>query len=84
VSFSKIIQISLDDSQIVADVSNANLTTVTVRHVPTDTYARGHAKRNPIDPYNEDIGVSLAYYRAQQRLSRKLERGLIRTLPVGA
>lgn len=82
-SFSKIVFINKDEVEIVADVSDVNLTTVTIKHTPTGTHAVGHALRNPIDPYNEDVGITLAYYRAEQRLARKLERGLIRALPIG-
>lgn len=72
-----------DELRIFVDLSSDDLTSVHITHITSGASAVGHAKKHPDDPYDENVGKSIAYYRAQQRLSRKLERGLIRALPAG-
>lgn len=41
-------------------------------------FAKGHAKWNPTDRYDEDFGIKLAITRATSRALRKREKALVR------
>ena len=55
-----------------------NLISIKLLDVPTGMYAVGNAKRNYLDAWDVNFGLTLAYCRAMERLSRKLVRRLIR------
>jgi len=53
---------------------DGNITSAELYHVPTGLWAAGHAKRLPEDEYNAEIGATLAYFRALERVSHKILR----------
>ena len=54
------------------------LVTVKIRNTIAGVEAKGYALCDPTDTWDENFGIRLAYSRAMGRLSRKLERYLIR------
>ena len=69
-----------NDTYEVQESVGVDLTTVVVTHLPSGTRATGNALRYYADSYNEQIGRNLAYYRAFERLSKKLQRKIIHSL----
>lgn len=56
------------------------LITVEIMNIQTGFKAKGHAKCDPTDRWNENFGVNLAYARALNRLTKKLERYYVNSL----
>ncbi len=69
-----------DENYSIETYINGDLTTVEVHDLLTHQYARAHSLRSQEDIYNEVVGQGIARYRAFQRLLRKNEKSLIKSL----
>ena len=70
---------SFQDEQGNFYLIEGDLITVWVADDVWDIGAKASAKRSSEDAFNLDFGMKLAYYRAMQRLSRKMQRKMIRS-----
>lgn len=74
------IQNDVDNIGVVIDQP---LVTVTVTNRRFGIEATGHAKWNPEDKWNRTFGIDLAYARALNRVSRKIEKHLVKKSNTG-
>ncbi len=62
----------------ISETLDGDLTTVSIYHDAYGLVGRGHARRDVADTYNEAYGRALATTRALSRLSRKIEKVLVK------
>lgn len=64
----------------ISTVYDGNIITSTIYDDFSDVVARGHAKRHPSDPRNDDFGRDLSFYRAMERFAQKNVKRLMKEL----
>lgn len=58
---------------------NGVITTALVYDHLTGISAKGHARHNEADEYDQDVGLTLAVSRAMSRLYRKIEKWAVKS-----
>jgi hypothetical protein len=72
--------IEKDDSENLIIIDSGPLTRVNIVNLRWGINATGHAKLNIVDDYDEFFGIDLALARATERLSRKVQHAMIKSL----
>lgn len=72
--------ITVEENDIFTSVETGPLTRVIITDLKHNVSGVGYAKLNHPDVYDEDFGIELASHRANERLSRKVQRKLIQSL----
>jgi hypothetical protein len=69
-----------DDGNYITYINTGPLTRVEVTNTYWDVTGVGHAKCDSVDTYDENFGMVLANARAVERVSRKVQKAMIKSL----
>ena len=68
----------VNDADKIDFIIDQPFVSVEIMNLLTGLRAKGHAKCDPTDKWNRELGAQLAYVRALGRVARKMERHYIK------